>query len=66
MGAGTIGAMSISALINGYLIARDVIHGPIAGAIAVGASSLFIANPTYALVAGGAGGIIQALLQNMV
>ena len=66
MGAGTIGAMSISALINGYLIARDVIHGPIAGAIAVGASSLFIANPTYALVAGGAGGIIQALLQNRV
>lgn len=66
MGAGTIGAMSISALINGVLIARDVIHGPIAGAIAVGASSLFITNPTYALVAGAAGGIIQALLQNIV
>ena len=66
MGAGTIGAMSMSGLVNGVLIARDVIHGPIAGAIAVGASSLFIANPTYALVAGGAGGIIQALLQNIV
>lgn len=66
MGAGTIGAMSVSGVINGYLIARDVIHGPIAGAIAVGASSLFITNPTYALVAGAGGGIIQALLQNIV
>jgi len=66
MGAGTLGAVSISTLVNGYLISRDVIHGPVAGAIAVGASSLFITNPTYALVAGAAGGIIQALLQNIV
>lgn len=66
MGAGTLGGILISCLINGYLIARDVIHGPVAGAIAVGASSLFITNPTYALIAGAAGGIIQALLQNIV
>jgi hypothetical protein len=66
MGAGTLGAMSISCLINGVLIARDALHGPVAGAIAVGASSLFIANPTYALVAGATGGIIQSLLQNFV
>lgn len=66
MGAGTIGALSLSCLINGFIIARDLLHGPVAGAIAVGASSLFIANPMYALVAGAAGGIIQTLLQNIV
>lgn len=45
---------------------RDVLHGPIAGAIAVGASSLYIANPVYALVAGASGGIIQVLIQNLI
>jgi len=66
MGAGTIGAIFVSLFIHGYIIARDVIHGPIAGAIAVGASSLYITNPTYALVAGCAGGIIQSIIQNII
>lgn len=66
MGAGTIGAIFVSLFIHGFIIARDVIHGPIAGAIAVGASSLYITNPTYALVAGCAGGIIQGIIQNLI
>jgi hypothetical protein len=48
------------------LIIRDALHGPIAGAIVVGASSLYISNPVYAFVAGAAGGIIQSLIQNLI
>lgn len=66
MGAGTMGSIFVSVLINGNLIARDALHGPIAGAIAVGASSLFITNPVYALVAGATGGISQTLIQNLI
>lgn len=66
MGTGTIGATFISFFINGYLVARDIIHGPIAGAIAVGASSLYITNPVYAFIAGVSGGIIQSLIQNLI
>ncbi len=66
MGAGAIGGILGSMLINGYLIARDALHGPIAGAIAVGASSLYIAAPVYAFVAGAAGGIIQSFIQNLI
>jgi hypothetical protein len=56
----------VSTLINGYLIARDAIHGPIAGAIAVGASSLYITNPVYAFVTGVSAGIIQSIIQNLI
>lgn len=66
MGAGAIGAIMISTLINGYLIARDAIHGPIAGAIACGASSLYITNPVYAFIAGITGGICQSFIQNII
>jgi ammonia channel protein AmtB len=66
MGAGAIGAICLSALINGNIILRDATHGPIAGAIAVGASSLYITNPVYAFVAGAAGGILQTLIQNFI
>lgn len=64
MGAGAIGALLVSLSFNGILILRDVLHGPIAGAIAVGSSSLYITNPVYALVAGASAGIIQSLIQN--
>ena len=51
---------------NGIIIFRDLIHGIIAGAIVVGASSLYISNPIYAIVAGVTGGIIQTLIQNVM
>lgn len=66
LGAGAIGAILTSCLINGQLIARDALHGPFAGAIVVGASSLYITNPVYALIAGASGGIIQTLIQNLI
>jgi hypothetical protein len=66
MGASTLGAIFVSTLINGQIIARDVIHGPIAGAIAVGASSLYITTPVWAIVAGCGSGIIQAFIQNTI
>lgn len=66
MGSGAIGAMLMSLLINGYLVSRDAVHGPIAGAIVVGASSLYITNPVYAFIAGSTGGIIQTIIQNLI
>jgi hypothetical protein len=38
----------------------------VAGAIACGASSLYITNPVYAFVAGSVGGITQTLIQNFI
>jgi hypothetical protein len=66
MGAAVIGALCISALINGNLILRDIIHAPIAGGIVVGSASMFIANPLYAMVAGFTAGIVQSLIQNVI
>jgi ammonia channel protein AmtB len=66
MGAGAISALMVSCLINGYIITRDLTHGTIAGAISVGASSLYITTPVYAFIAGAAGGIIQVLIQNLI
>lgn len=66
MGAGAISSLMASSLINGYIITRDVTHGTIAGAISVGASSLFVTTPVYAFVAGAAGAIVQVLIQNLI
>ena len=65
MGAGLIGSLAFSALFNGYVIIRDVMHGVIAGAIIPGAGSLYTYNPTYAIITGFIGGVSQALIQNM-
>lgn len=64
MGAGIIGSLCSSLLFNGYLIVRDGTHGLIAGAIAVGSGSLYIVNPTYALITGFIAGVIQGIIQN--
>ena len=66
LGSGAVGALFVSALVNGTIIVRDLFHGVIAGAIVVGASSLYISNPIYAIVAGTSGGAIQALIQNFI
>ena len=66
MSAGITGSISYSALHNGSIIVRDVTHGIVAGAIAVGASSLYIIRPIYALIPGFVGGLIQALIQNVI
>lgn len=66
MGAGVIGGAIASLMFNGYLIARDPIHGLIAGAIVAGTASHYILNPTYALIAGGIGGLLQGFIQNII
>jgi O-antigen ligase len=66
MGAAVLASFCVSALINGEVIVRDVLHAPIAGGIVVGSASLFITNPVYALVAGFAGGAVQSLIQNII
>lgn len=60
MGAGVIGSIVFSLIYNGELIIRDAIHGVIAGA-----SSLYVSNPSYALIAGGVGGLTQSIIQNI-
>ena len=64
MGAGGIGSVVFSLLFNGQLIVRDATHGVVAGAIASGAASLYLINPSYALIAGGIGGFSQSFIQN--
>ena len=66
MGAGALGGMCGSAFFNGTLIARDAFHGSIAGAIAVGTSSLYITQPVYAVLAGCVGGLFQSIFQNLL
>lgn len=66
LGAAAIGGFFMSALFNGKLIIRDIINAPIAGGIAIGASSLFITNPCYAVVVGFSAGFIQVFIQNAV
>ena len=65
MGAAIVGALIASAIFNGHLIVRDLIHAPIAGGIIVGSASFFITAPVYSLVAGFAGGFVQSCLQNL-
>jgi len=66
MGAAVIGAYSISSIVNGTAIARDLIHAPIAGGIVVGAASAFVTSPVYSFVAGFTAGVIQSIIQNAI
>ena len=61
-----IGALIVSLILNGYLIARDITHGLIAGAIAVGAGSLYIMSPAFPLISGFMGGSLQTVFQNSI
>lgn len=66
MSSSVIGAICISSLINGNIIARDIMHAPIAGGIVVGSASFFIVSPVYSLVTGFCGGAIQVFIQNLI
>jgi ammonia channel protein AmtB len=65
LGAGAIASFCLSSFMNGKIIARDVINGPIAGAIACGAASYYITNPVYAILVGFVAGLIQTFIQNV-
>ncbi len=65
MGAAIVGAVIFSVLINGSVIARDLIHAPIAGGIIAGSASFFITAPVYIFVVGFTGGAVQTVLQNV-
>ena len=66
MAASLMAAYIASSALNGNVIARDLLHAPIAGGIVVGSAASFIANPVYALVAGFTAGTVQTLIQNCV
>jgi hypothetical protein len=65
MGAAIVGAVIFSVLINGSVVARDLIHAPIAGGIIGGSASFFITAPVYIFVVGFTGGAVQTVLQNV-
>ena len=66
MGAGLTGALILTILINGYIIVRDLTHGMVAGAIAVGAGSLYIFNPSFPIITGFIGGSLHTVFQNKI
>lgn len=66
MGCSMISSAAVSILINGHLVVRDVTHGIIAGAIIMGSASLYIANLAFVFIAAFVGGVVQALIQNLI
>lgn len=66
MAAALGAAIMTSGLINGYIIARDLVHAPIAGAIIAGSASFFATNVTQSIIAGFFGGVIQTAIQNLI
>jgi len=66
MGTSVVAAMLWSSMINGTIIARDVIHAPIAGAIISGSACFFAVNPCQPIITGFIGGTIQTLIQNYI
>ena len=66
MGAGVCGSLIMSMILNGYLVLRDATHGAIAGAIATGAASLYILNPSWAIITGFIAGSLQGFFQGLV
>ena len=66
MGAGLIGALVLTIFINGYVIVRDLTHGIVAAAIAVGAGSLYIFNPAFPIITGFVAGSTHTIIQNLV
>lgn len=65
MGAALVTSVGVSSMINGYLIIRDIIHAPIAGAIMGGSASFFAVNPVQPILTGFVAGLIQTLIQNL-
>lgn len=66
MAASLMAAYITSSVFNPNVIARDLLHAPIAGGIVVGSAASFIVSPVYALVAGFTAGTVQTLIQNCV
>lgn len=59
--ASTLTSVAIGLIAKGNLVVRHLVYGPVAGAIIGGASSYYTSNPTYALVVGATGGILQTI-----
>ena len=64
MGSGIIAALIFTLFINGYVVVRDLTHGLVAGAVSVGAGSLYIFTPGYSIITGFVSGFLQTVIQN--
>lgn len=64
--AGLIGALSISLITGRKPNVRTFIHGPIAGSIIGGTSSLFTANLAYCIGVGLFGGSLQSAIHHLI
>lgn len=66
MCSSVITGSAICILINGNLIARDVINCLVAGGVASCTASLYFTNPVWAMFLGSCAGLCQALFQRLV
>lgn len=58
--ASTVVNIAFSFFLNSKVSIRDVVYGPIAGAIATSSAAYYITNPVWAMLVGSVAGIIQA------
>ena len=61
----TLTVIALCLIMNGKLIIRYLVYGPVAGAIIGGAASYYTSNPVYALVVGVIGGGVQAIMMKL-
>lgn len=63
MASSTIVGSAISILMNGNLVARDLINCLVAGGVASCTASLYFTNPVWAMLCGSCAGLTQAIVQ---
>lgn len=66
LAAATITSFAMSALLNGGLVIRDIVYGPIAGGVIASSASYYVTNPVYGILIGIIAGIVQILAMNLV
>lgn len=55
-----------SVLVYGKIIGRDMINGVVAGGVCSLSASYYLTNPVWAMVLGGASGILQMIGQSII
>ena len=66
MSSSALTGSAFSILLNGNLVARDVINSLVAGGVASCTASLYFTNPVWAMFLGSCAGLCQAIFQRFV
>lgn len=64
MSAAAFVGIGISVIVNGKIVARDLLHSLIAGGIACCTAGVYFTNPVWAMVLDSACGIVQTLVKD--